>query len=174
MIDTATRATEAQVRFIQKLALEQGTAQPTAEQIANWEKRKASEIIDWYLARQEQVDAQARAAHAAKADVEVPAGRYAIHIDGDTNELSFFKVDRPTDGRWAGYVFVKQMASDEEYPVKGARKDKVLAAIAQDVREASATYGREIKVCGVCNRTLTNDESREIGIGPDCRKKMGW
>lgn len=168
-------ATEAQVRFIQKLALEQGTAQPTAEQIASWDKRKASEIIDWYLARQDKVDARNMAAHAAKqATVDVPAGCYALTIDTDSNDVSFFKVDRPTEGRWAGYTFVKQFASDNEYPVKGARKDMVLAAIAQDPKGASELYGRETKHCGVCSRKLTNDESRERGIGPVCASKMGW
>lgn len=116
--------------------------------------------------------APAPAKPARKGDPEVPAGRYAVHMDGDSNELSFFKVDKPEEGKWAGWTFVKHLASDTEYPVKGARKYRVLEAIAADIEGALATYGREIGACGMCGKTLTNDESRAYGIGPDCRKKL--
>ena len=103
--------------------------------------------------------------------IDVPAGRYAVEIDG---VLGFFKVDCPTEGRWAGYVFVKQMASDTEYPVRGTRRGVVLDAIAVDPQAASVRYGREIGACGVCGRTLTDEDSRARGIGPVCADKMGW
>lgn len=109
-----------------------------------------------------------RVPHAADT---VPAGRYAIEVDG---KLGFFKVDQPTEGRWAGYTFVKQMASDTEYAVRGDRKDLVLSAIANAPQAASIRYGREIGKCGVCGRTLTNEESRAAGIGPICRGELGW
>lgn len=105
--------------------------------------------------------------------VLVPAGRYAVAIDDEP--LGFFVVDRPTEGRWAGYVFVKQMASDTEYPVRGGRKARVLQAIVQDTpMRASLRYGKELGVCGVCGRTLTDENSRAQGIGPICAAKMGW
>ena len=103
--------------------------------------------------------------------IDVPAGRYAVEIGG---VLGFFKVDRPTEGRWAGYVFVKQMASDTEYPVRGTRRGVVLDAIAADPQAASTRYGQEIGACGVCGRTLTDEDSRARGIGPICADKMGW
>lgn len=107
--------------------------------------------------------------------VSVPAGRYAVVEDDRTNVINFYKVDRPEDGRWAGYVFVNQQVSDTEYPVKNrTRKAAVLAAIGVNVREAMERYGRELGECGHCGRTLTNDESRERGIGPVCASKMGW
>lgn len=101
----------------------------------------------------------------------VRAGRYAVEIDG---VLGFFKVDCPTEGRWAGYVFVKQMASDTEYPVRGTRRGVVLDTIAADPQAASVRYGQEIGACGVCGRTLTDEDSRTRGIGPICADKMGW
>ena len=57
-------------------------------------------------------------------------------------------MDRPEDGKWAGYVFVKQQASDDLYPVKGARRDEVLARIAVDHRAAMVLYGHELGACG--------------------------
>ena len=46
--------------------------------------------------------------------------------------------------------------------------------VEQGVVECSTRYGREIGRCGVCHRTLTNEESRMAGIGPVCREKSGW
>lgn len=106
----------------------------------------------------------------------LPEGRYGIPTeDGALNKTAFYKVDRPTEGKWAGYVFVKLMVSDYEkklaVPVQKSVANKI---VEYGVAKASALYGWEFKHCGVCGRGLTNDTSREIGIGPDCRAKMGW
>lgn len=106
---------------------------------------------------------------------EVPAGRYAILYPNAEGRkvLKFFHVDKPTEGRWVGYTFVKEQASDDLYPVKDrARREDILATIAEDPREAIVRYGREIGKCGVCGRTLTEEESRAYGIGPVCRTKV--
>jgi uncharacterized protein DUF6011 len=106
---------------------------------------------------------------AATAAPEVPAGRYAVEHEGT---LKFYRVDRPTEGRWAGYTFVKVQASDDLYPVRGRAAASVLTAIAADPREAMLRYGREIGSCGHCGRTLTDDASRAAGIGPVCATKF--
>lgn len=100
---------------------------------------------------------------------DAPAGHYAVEFDG---QLRFFKVDRPEDGKWAGYVFVKEQASDELYPIRNRqRREAILAAISEDWEAAGARYGKEIGRCYRCNRTLTDPTSRALGIGPDCRSK---
>jgi hypothetical protein len=106
--------------------------------------------------------------------VDVPEGRYAV--DGEDGTLKFYQVDRPTEGKWAGYVFVKVQASDELHPIRGrAARDAILAKIAEVGPEAaSKRYGHEIGACGVCGRTLTDENSRANGIGPICSQKMGW
>lgn len=106
--------------------------------------------------------------------VSVPEGRYAIRETGLTNEINFYKVDRPEEGKWAGWVFVKQIVGPDEYPVKGARKSAVLAAIGADMKDAMLLYGQEIGSCGRCGKRITNDESRAYGVGPDCRAILGW
>lgn len=106
--------------------------------------------------------------------VDVPAGRYAV--DTEAGHLAFYRVDRPTEGRWAGYTFVKVQASDELHPVRGAAAKAVLAKIAVDPQGAMLRYGQEIGACGAagCGRTLTNETSRKRGIGPKCAQRMGW
>ncbi len=50
-----------------------------------------------------------------------------------------------------------------------------LAAMSDDeVREAMAAYGRLMEHCGCCGKDLTNEESRERGIGPICWAKYGY
>lgn len=104
---------------------------------------------------------------------EVPEGRYAV-VDPTDGVLKFYRVDRPTEGRWAGRTFVKVQASDELHRVSYTRTSAVLAEIAKDPRAASLRYGQELGKCGVCGRTLTDESSRSAGIGPICASKQGW
>lgn len=102
-----------------------------------------------------------------------PEGRYAILAGAMTkDDVKFYKIDAPTEGRWAGYVFVKTQASDDLYPVRSrsAREEIINTIIEQGWKECLLRYGREIGKCGHCGRTLTNKESRAYGIGPICRR----
>lgn len=111
--------------------------------------------------------------HDNQQDVDqIPAGRYAV-VDQDGKSVKFYKVDRPTEGRWAGYTFVKVQAGDEYHRVPAQRA--ILRRIAeQGAEECMLRYGRELGHCGHCGRTLTNDESRAVGIGPVCREKVNF
>jgi len=110
-------------------------------------------------------------------DEALPEGRYAIPVqDKDSeNDLAFYKVDRPTEGKWAGKVFVKLLLSDNEHRMPFPQQVSVANNIVQyGAAEASMNYGKHFEQCGVCGRGLTNKLSRELGIGPDCRAKHGW
>lgn len=107
----------------------------------------------------------------AKAAVEVPAGRYAV-IDPTDGVFKFFHLDRPTEGRWKGYTFLKVRASDDLHSIRAkGHRDAVIAEIAKDVEEAQTQYGVKLGRCYRCGRTLTDETSRALGIGPDCRSK---
>lgn len=105
---------------------------------------------------------------------DVPAGHFAIVSQTGNNDLDFYRVDRPTEGRWEGYTFVKRIIGGrDDIPVRGAEARRVLAAIAAAGAEsAMALYGREIGRCGRCHRHLTDDESRAVGLGPHCRNML--
>jgi hypothetical protein len=101
--------------------------------------------------------------------VDVPAGHYAIPSTGG-NDLAFYRVDRPTEGDYAGRTFIKLVVGG--HPDRNVKRDHVagiLARIAAD-DDAAARYGREVGHCYVCNRSLTDALSRQLGIGPECRK----
>jgi len=109
-----------------------------------------------------------------KIGATIPVGRYAIRNQTGPNNLGFYVIERPEHGRYAGKTFVKQQLSDELDRVPRARQLAVLTAIAADIRGAAIRYGHEIGRCAICNRTLTNEESRAAGIGPKCAKANGW
>lgn len=130
--------------------------------------QQASAIIEWLLA----LPTREGAAPAGGNDMpDVEAGRYALVEDG---VVKFYVVDRPTDGKWAGYTFLSAQASDEKHPIRNREtKQRVLAAIAADPMGALTRYGIELGRCGVCGRTLTDETSRAAGIGPDCAARLG-
>lgn len=105
---------------------------------------------------------------------DVPAGHYAIESTGH-NDLAFYRVDRPTEGRFAGRTFVKLVVGG--HPDTNVRRDHVAGILARIVEagvvESAHRYGREIGRCCRCNRTLTDEASRAAGIGPDCASR-GW
>ena len=117
---------------------------------------------------------------ATRVDVKtIPAGRYAI--DDETGKLHFYKIDRPSEGRWRGYTFVNEIVgggfagASVRYPVRDkARRERILREIATDVEGAMTRYGKELGVCGHCGRELTDEDSRARGIGPVCAGNLGW
>ena len=104
---------------------------------------------------------------------DVPAGHYAVPSLTGNNDLDFFRVDRPTEGRWAGRTFVKRVIGGKpDTPVRGSTARNALEAILNaDPAKAAQRYGQEIGRCWKCNRHLTDETSRSLGIGPDCRSK---
>lgn len=103
----------------------------------------------------------------------VPAGRYAI--TGDDGTTDFYVVDFADSGAWTGCVFVTLHTGGGDQLMNPKASAKILGKIIEvGAREASLRYGRELGHCGVCGRELTNEDSRELGIGPVCAGKLDW
>jgi hypothetical protein len=180
----ARPASEGSVNYLRDLMIEKAVktghdADQATININAWlagrSQREVSENIDRLKAEGFTGRTRQTAAPVVADDVEVPAGRYAIDTeDGAINETAFYRVDHGK-GRWAGRVFVSRMVGGhDDIAVKDPKaRATILAKIAADPEAASLRFGREIGVCGRCGITLTNDESRARGIGPECAKK-GW
>lgn len=169
---SAPPATEKQIAFLTKLCEERpmwaDVENLHVDVIAKLSKRDASAKIEEALA----VPAETKSSSGGyDAFPEIKAGRYAIDIDGT---VKFYKVDRPTEGRWKGRTFVKVQASDELHQIrsKDAINAILKAIVDQGVNESLARYGQLLGSCGVCGRTLTDETSRELGIGPVCREGL--
>ena len=168
------RPTPAQVNYIKDLRTKLGLIPVPPEAAQPKDSDTASSMID--LLKEEL--ANRIAANPAPTSIaptalpKVADGYYAVDTDG---KISFYHVNSPTEGRWAGYTFVDVQAGSDFIKLPSQRvRNAVLAKIAVDPKEASLRYGREIGRCGVCGRTLTNQDSRDRGIGPVCADKMGW
>jgi hypothetical protein len=105
---------------------------------------------------------------------KILAGSYGLPTADDerfTNDTSFFKVWVGDRGGWDVSMYV----SDDTRRVDLSFETKldVLWAIAQAPEAAASLFGHEFKRCGICGRGLTNDESRDRGIGPVCASRIG-
>lgn len=102
-------------------------------------------------------------------------GRFAAHVwteDKAQVVVKFYRVKLVVGGRYNGRVFVDAQASDEYWAVRTpAALQMILAAILVDPDKAAKLYADELGQCYMCGRTLTDETSRSIGMGPDCRSK---
>jgi hypothetical protein len=171
-------ATEKQDSFIRKLIAERDCSEgfverTTAALVAGTlPKSKASEIIDWLMARPLRAGAPVAAKPTANTPYpDVPAGRYAVESLTGTNDLDFLRVDRPTEGKWSGRTFVKRViGGHSDVAVRGAEARKLLEAVlAAGPTVAGKLYADELGRCMHCGRHLTDATSRAYGIGPHCR-----
>jgi hypothetical protein len=161
--------TEKQVAFITRLVgehvLPASFTAPDPDDLPTITRAAAGKLID-ALKSYPQKPAGTR-------DDHVPAGRYALQSDG---VWRFYQIDKPTQGKWAGRVFINQLigAPGDYRRQRAGNGLQVIADISKNPRQASLDYGRESGHCGVCSSPLTNDESLALGIGPVCRAKRGW
>lgn len=138
------------------------------EWAASVDRTLVSEKIAWLKAQPKMLNSGV----GAKSYDSIPEGRYAV--TGEREQTVFVKVTRGTRAPFTGRTFVNVQAGDELHRVSPAVRDALLAKIEADGPEAaSRRYGREIGDCGRCGRTLTDEASREAGIGPVCASK-GW
>lgn len=119
------------------------------------------------------VQAEPRPAQTTDAPA-IPAGRYAVPSKTGNNDLDFYRVDVPTEGKWKGYTFVRRVIGGQgDITIRGAEAKDALRRIAEaGVRKALATYGHAIGRCGLCGRELTDEQSRAEGIGPVCAGRL--
>jgi hypothetical protein len=160
---TGPLANEKQVAYLDALAQGKDLDSLTEEQ-QNWlqtadfatiPKMRASTVIETLVALPWK-----KKTNVALAGVE--DGRYAVEKDDGT--LMFYSVKNGHSK-----VFVDVWASDTRYPIGNISEIKrVLDAIKADP-DAGPRFGREIGRCYVCGRTLTDETSRQLGIGPVCR-----
>jgi hypothetical protein len=171
-----SRATPNAINYLVSLAR---TRTPDVQpvDIRKWadsvDRTEVSVKIDWLKTQPAVFAGNEKPGNGSLERHNVPAGRYAI--TGNEGHTVFVKIDIPTEGRWAGRIFVKVQAGDDLHRTSRDMADALLAKIAAaGTKDAMLRYGREIGACGHCGRTLTNEESRAAGIGPVCRGKMGW
>jgi hypothetical protein len=165
-------ATDRQVSYIEMLVRTRGTAADAAVEVRDLTMSDASAFIGRLLALPVNQVSGARV-FSAPALPHVREGRYAITENG---HVAFYRVDKPTEGKWAGRTFVaKVIGGREDFSSRvkvydSAERYRILAEIAKDEDGALRQYGMLVGQCGHCGRVLTDEESRKAGIGPVCAR----
>jgi hypothetical protein len=173
-------ASEKQVAFVTKLFAEkdwagvvEGVEIDTQKPVPALPSSVASKVIDTLLS------APRKPVVVDPSDplTKVAAGRYAVN--GQDGTVDFYQIDRPTQGKWAGYTFVKLLVGSvgdfSETAVRGAAARTVAQKILDAGMEESARlFGQKTRHCGHCSSPLTNPQSRAAGYGDTCASKHGY
>jgi Family of unknown function (DUF6011) len=148
-------------------------SRPLARQAAEMTLRNLRRCPD----REPSEAPQAKAIPAVALD-QIPVGYYATPSRTGANDLDFWKVEHEEDGKWAGWNFVKRVLGGGSegqtrlIKVRMPEQRAALAAIAeQGTEESRMLYAVNMKRCTKCNRDLSDDLSRERGMGRDCWDK---
>lgn len=72
-------------------------------------------------------------------------------------------------GQYDGAFHPSKLLDEDEATVVS-----YIERIRENPQEHSTAFGFHSGRCGVCGRLLSNPESVERGIGPDCASKYGW
>ncbi len=104
---------------------------------------------------------------------DVPNGYYAVESRTGNNDLDFFWVDRPAEGKWEGHTFVKRVIGGHPAAKLESMQARIalLAIRTAGPEAAGLRYAQEIGRCTSCNQHLTDEVSRAVGKGPTCREK---
>lgn len=180
-IDTVHPATHSQVKLITELLTELkeyelGRARAlwrTSAQLSHeggLSVGVASFIIERTITELREHRAIRHALDAAQDKHEVPDGRYAVR--GEDGVVRFYRLATRKNGKGKGYQNIYVYASDEQHqvPLKahGAIRKQILSA---GIDNAAKLFGTELGHCYRCGRSLTDETSRSLGIGPECIKK---
>lgn len=107
---------------------------------------------------------------------DVPEGFYAVPDLTKQNDYKFLRVDRPTEGQWAGMTFGHQVVGGK--PAFKIQFESLLGLLRQisemGAVESGMLYARELRRCRHCGRHLTKYASRVLSAGPDCAEKHGY
>ncbi len=104
---------------------------------------------------------------------QIPDGFYALPLK-DGSDVNFFEVRTEGNRNWVYRLhgapgdFRRERMS---YALMGFAAKHILES--DRGRDAAILFGKETGVCGRCNSPLTKQESRDLGLGPTCRKVYG-
>lgn len=101
----------------------------------------------------------------------IPQGYYATKSATGNNDLDFWFVRVAESGKWQGWRFVRRVIGGRSPEVVHSSTGiAALHAILDAGTEAAGMlFAQELGRCRKCGRDLTDDTSRQLGIGPVCR-----
>lgn len=169
--------TEKQLAFLQKLLAERPSyvvrAFPTT-------RRDCSYLIDTLLALPREKAESTRGASVNDLLADVADGYYALPSKTGANDLDFVVVTTSkgtVNPEAKGKRYVNRYLGGQG-PIRISYAEQrvfaqLLFELSPDQRQFHRTlFGIELGRCCRCGRTLTDETSRALGLGPECRSKL--
>jgi hypothetical protein len=180
-------ASEKQVAFINTLLderdLDSIQVSSFRTMLLTMTKKQASATIDLLLRTPKRVE---KVAGAGKSGIQealskAPKSKYAVPAD----ELDIALTDTPLTGdllfleikEYMGNLYMRRLTGSvggfTRHKVDNADAVTLMNIISQDPYKYAKIFGQHYSCCGSCGAELTDPVSRELQLGPECRKKFG-
>lgn len=181
-------ASDKQINFVcdllDKREVPAETADIIVEAIANeaYTKAMASADIDAFLKLPKRTSAAKTKSGIQTLLATVPKSKYAIPVD----ELEFTNADDAFHGDLVFLEVKEYMDTLYMRQLHGAPGDftrsrlsmnsvmAIVSVLATDPYKYARLFGEHHACCGSCGAALTDARSRELQLGPECRKKFGF
>ena len=180
-------ASEKQVAFITNLLdereLDAITVSSFRSMLPTLTKKQASSTIDTLLRLPKRVEKvpgadksglQKALSSAPKSKYAIPAGELDISLEGTplTGDLLFIEVKE-----YMGNLYMRRLTGSvggfTRHRVPSQDSITIMNVISQDPYKYAKIFGQHYSCCGSCGAELTDPVSRELQLGPECRKKFG-
>jgi hypothetical protein len=109
---------------------------------------------------------------------DIPEGYYATPSAPGNNDIDFWRVDRPSKGKWAGCTFaVRILGGGDDSKMRTVRLANIQQRLAlhgirsAGIETAGNLFADNLRRCRKCGIVLTDEISRAARMGPDCRSK---
>ena len=180
-------ASEKQVAFIDSLLNERelDAVQVTSfrSMLPTMTKKQASGMIDILLRQPKRVEKVPGATKSLLQEAlsKAPKSKYAVPVD----ELDISLEDTPLTGdllfleirEYMGNLYMRRLTGSvggfTRHKVPSQDSMVIMDIIAKDPYKYAKIFGQHYSCCGSCGAELTDPVSRDLQLGPECRKKFG-
>jgi hypothetical protein len=112
---------------------------------------------------------------------KAPKSKYAVPVD----ELDISLEDTPLNGdllfleirEYMGNLYMRRLTGSvggfTRHKVPSQDSIVIMDIIAKDPYKYAKIFGQHYSCCGSCGAELTDPVSRDLQLGPECRKKFG-
>jgi hypothetical protein len=180
-------ASEKQVAFIDSLLNERelDAIQVTSfrSMLPTMTKKQASGMIDILLRQPKRVEKVpgAKKSLLQEALSKAPKSKYAVPV----SELDISLEDTPLTGdllfievkEYMNNLYMRRLTGSvggfTRHKVHSQDSIVIMDIIAKDPYKYAKIFGQHYSCCGSCGAELTDPVSRDLQLGPECRKKFG-
>lgn len=180
-------ASEKQVAFIDSLLTER---ELDAIQVSSFRsmlptmtKKQASGTIDILLSQPKRVEKVPGATKSLLQEAlsKAPKSKYAVPV----SELDISLEDTPLTGdllfievkEYMNNLYMRRLTGSvggfTRHKVPSQDSIVIMNVIAKDPYKYAKIFGQHYSCCGSCGAELTDPVSRDLQLGPECRKKFG-